>query len=86
MTMCTFPMTDGAPGAAGALVKMAPREPGTTGTIVYFNSEDCSELDRVEAAGGQIIKPKTPAGNMGSYCIFNDTEGNSVGLYAAKQQ
>ncbi len=83
-TMYTFPWSDGAPGASGALVKMDPRKPGSVGTIVYFNSEDCSELERVESAGGQIIKPKSPAGGMGSYCIFNDTEGNSVGFYSVK--
>lgn len=82
MTMYTFPWVEGAPGAAGALVKMEPRKPGAVGTIVYFNSADCSELERVEAAGGKIVTPKSSAAGMGSYCIFSDTEGNSVGLYS----
>lgn len=84
LTMYAFPWTDDAPGAAGALVKMEPRKPGEVGTIVYFNSEDCSEIDRVEAAGGKIITPKYPAADMGFFCIFNDTEGNTVGLYSTK--
>jgi predicted enzyme related to lactoylglutathione lyase len=82
MTMFAFPWENNGPGAAGALVKMEPRKPGAVGTIAYFSSDDCSELDRVEKAGGKIIMPKSPAGGMGSYCIFNDTEGNSVGLYS----
>jgi uncharacterized protein len=81
-TMYTFPWQNDAPGAAGALVKMEPRKPGTAGTIVYFNSQDCSELELVESSGGKIIQPKSPAGGMGYYCIFNDTEGNSLGFYS----
>lgn len=84
LIMYAFPWTNDAPGAAGALVKMEPRKPGEVGTIVYFNSEDCSEIDRVEAAGGKIITPKYPAADMGFFCIFNDSEGNTVGLYSTK--
>jgi predicted enzyme related to lactoylglutathione lyase len=84
LTMFAFPWTNDAPGAAGALVKMDPRKPGPVGSIAYFNSDDCSEIKRVEAAGGKIITPKYPAGDMGFFCIFNDTEGNTVGLYSTK--
>ena len=84
LTMFAFPWKDDAPGAAGALVKMELRKPGPVGSIAYFNSEDCSEIERVEAAGGNIITPKYPAGDMGYFCIFNDTEGNTVGLYSTK--
>ena len=82
MTMYAFPWTDDGEGAAGALVKSEQGKPSSTGTVVYFYSEDCSELDRVEAAGGSIILPKTPVEGFGYFCLLSDTEGNTVGFFS----
>ncbi len=85
ITMIAFPWTEEGMGAAGALVKGSMRKPHAEGTIVYFDSEDCNiELARVKEAGGKIIFPKTPAGDYGFFCMFSDTEGNSVGFFSKK--
>ncbi len=85
ITMLAFPWSEDGMGAAGALVKSDMRTPNAEGTIVYFDSEDCdTELSRVESAGGHIIFPKTPAGEYGFFCMFSDTEGNTVGFFSKK--
>jgi uncharacterized protein len=84
MTMYAFPWADEGEGAAGALVKSEQGKPSSTGTIVYFDSEDCSELDRVEAAGGKLIMPKVPVEGFGFFGFFSDTEGNTVGYFSKK--
>jgi predicted enzyme related to lactoylglutathione lyase len=53
--------------------------------LVYLNGgKDLSVvLDRVEKAGGKIMLPKTKIDDeMGYYAIFNDCEGNKVGLHS----
>ena len=84
MIMCAFPWTDGAEGAAGALVKSEQGKPGGSGTLVYFDSEDCSELAKVEEAGGKVIMQKVPVEGYGFFGFFSDTEGNTVGLFSKK--
>ncbi|MEZ8130035.1 VOC family protein [Enterovibrio norvegicus] len=40
------------------------------GTIVYFGVEDCAvEESRIEASGGQVIKPKMSIGEFGFVCV-----------------
>ncbi|MCU0644979.1 MAG: VOC family protein [bacterium] len=84
MVMWAFPWVDDAPNAAGALVKSDMGKPSSSGTIVYFDSNDCSELDLVEEAGGKILMPKTPIEGFGFFCLFSDTEGNAVGFFSQK--
>lgn len=85
MTMVAFPWFEGVPNAAGMLVKSEMGKPSATGTIVYFDSEDCdTELRRVEQAGGKVLLPKTSAGEYGFFCQFSDTEGNTLGFFSKK--
>lgn len=79
--MMSFPADMGAYGAGGALSKSPHAGPGVGGTIVYFNSEDCAvEESRVEAAGGQVVRPKFSIGEFGFVSLCMDTEGNMVGI------
>ena len=72
-------------GALGALVKMDGVQPGAGGTLVYFQSEDCSpEEARVVAAGGQVIRPKFSIGDFGWVTLCQDTEGNHFGINSLK--
>jgi predicted enzyme related to lactoylglutathione lyase len=85
LEMMAFPMDQSAPGAAGALAKMAGIKAGANSTIVYFVSEDCSiEASRVGAAGGKIFKPKFAIGQFGFIALAFDTEGNMFGLHSMK--
>jgi predicted enzyme related to lactoylglutathione lyase len=68
---------------SGSLIKADRLHPAGDGILVYLNANP--ELDkiigRITPAGGKIVLPKTknPAGYV---CIFEDTEGNKMGLYA----
>lgn len=74
---------EGIAGASGALVKSDDNIPSTSGTIVYFYCDDVAvEASRVEAAGGNLIVPKTSLGEFGFMAMFIDTEGNKVGMHS----
>lgn len=81
--MWRFPMYEEATGTCGALVQMKDVTPGTTGTIVYFSSENCAvETARVIDAGGIIQQEKMPIGEYGFVSLIIDTEGNMVGIHS----
>jgi uncharacterized protein len=83
-TLAVFPHDK--PATGGALQAGASGAARTgTGVRIYL---DCSPgidavLARVEAAGGQIVGPKSalPPG-MGFIAYLRDTEGNEIGLHA----
>jgi len=80
-----FPNVEGKSGAAGSLIKNAAYIPSDTkGVLIYFSSADTnSELDRVEAAGGKVIQPKTQISpDIGYMALFIDTEGNRMALHS----
>ena len=73
-------------GAGGALVRDPKRTPGAGGTLVYLDAGgklDAS-LDRVTAAGGAVVLPKTDIGAPGFIALVRDTEGNLVGLHSER--
>jgi len=77
------PADDG--GICGALVKLDVAKPGVGGTLVYFNSEEINaELERVEAAGGKVVRHKQNIGDFGFIALIEDTEGNMIGLRSTK--
>jgi predicted enzyme related to lactoylglutathione lyase len=87
MAWFPYPENMGASGAGGSLVYHSEfYKPSTDGTLVYFNSQagDLNvELARVEAAGGQVIAPKTLISeDIGYFGLFIDTEGNRVALHS----
>lgn len=57
----------------------------THGPLVYLNANPDVQhvLDRVAAAGGTVIVPKTPISEeYGFMGIILDTEGNRIGLHS----
>lgn len=67
----------------GRLVKDERSLPSSDGTIIYLDGgHDLNEmLNLVEPAGGKTLIPKTQiAPNMGYYALFEDTEGNRMGI------
>lgn len=67
----------------GVLSKSGRNSPAGNGTMVYINASPDIQtvLDKVEAAGGKVIAPRTsiPAGFI---AVIIDPEGNRVGLHA----
>lgn len=81
--MWVFPMEEGAAGSAGALVKHPQGNPGMGGTMVYISCEDCAtEAGRIAENGGTLTQEKTSIGEFGYIAMFEDTEGNAVGLHS----
>lgn len=85
MQMKSFPSAGENFGASGSLVKMERMKGGGNGIMVYFGCGDCAvEESRVEAAGGNVYKPKMSIGEYGFCSIIADTEGNTIGLHSMK--
>jgi predicted enzyme related to lactoylglutathione lyase len=83
MELMGFPMEMGAPGCAGALVKMPGKDSGGGGIIIYFLCEDCAvSADRAAGAGGQLERGKMSIGQFGWIAFVIDTEGNRIGLHS----
>ena len=79
--MAMLPSED---GVGGALVQGEGYAPSKEGTVVYLNGgEDLAlPLGNVEAAGGQVLVPKTDIGENGFFAYILDSEGNKVGLHS----
>lgn len=70
----------------GALVQGEYHKPSTDGVVIYLDGGPDMNgiLDAVEAAGGQVVMPKTYTGKDAGYVgMFIDTEGNRIGLQHA---
>ena len=81
--MWGFPMSIGASGTSGAIVKMEGKASGNNSTVVYFRSPDCSvEAARVVPAGGTIIRERFAIGRYGYVVIASDPDGNVFGLHS----
>lgn len=85
MKMGMFPWTMGSGKANGALVQGPMHKPSMDGAVIYLNGNpDLSQvLDKIEAAGGKILMPKTQIGpEIGYMAFFTDTEGNRMALHS----
>jgi uncharacterized protein len=85
MQMWAFPADRRGGEVGGALVCGEGAVASATGTMVFLNGDPDLQvmLDRVEAAGGKILAPKTAIGmDAGYFAIIADTEGNTVGLHS----
>ncbi|HXO42063.1 MAG TPA: VOC family protein [Thermoanaerobaculia bacterium] len=82
VTMALLPYQQG--GVGGALVRNDQLAPSAQGTVVYLDAGDDLDgaLERVNAAGGQVVMGRTHISDaIGSIAFFVDTEGNRVGLH-----
>jgi predicted enzyme related to lactoylglutathione lyase len=83
-TISAFFPADLQNGVGGCITKTDGHEPSTNGVLVYLNGGDdlSIPLNRVEAAGGKVILPKTDIGENGFMAYFLDTEGNKVAFHS----
>lgn len=84
--MRMFPIED-MMGVGGAIVNSGGfHKPSLTdGPLIYLNGNPDVQtiLDRVEAAGGKIMVPKTEISpDYGFMAVIIDTEGNRIGLHS----
>ena len=85
--MRMFPVDDMQNGVGGAVVDSGGfhKPSGTDGPLIYLNGNpDVQQiLDKVEAAGGKIMVPKTQISpEYGYMAVIIDTEGNRIGLHS----
>lgn len=85
--MRVFPVKDMMNHISGAIVHTegfhVPSE--NNGVLIYLNGNPDVQniLDKVEAAGGKILLPKTEISpEHGFMALFLDTEGNRIGLHS----
>jgi predicted enzyme related to lactoylglutathione lyase len=65
----------------GGMFERSEEFPGKGPTIVIDVASIDEALRKVEAAGGKVVRERTPVGEMGFTAYFTDTEGNLVGLW-----
>ena len=87
LQMRLFPLQDSRTGIGGAINKAEGfyKPSATDGPLLYLNANpDVQQvLDRVEAAGGKVVVPKTEISpEYGYMAVFTDSEGNRVGLHS----
>jgi predicted enzyme related to lactoylglutathione lyase len=70
-------------GINGALYKKSGKQDGTV-LVIIVDSID-GHMARIEAAGGKMVRGKTPVMEMGFYAQAADTEGNIIGLFETKK-
>ena len=85
--MRMFPLQDMQNGVGGALVDSGGfhKPSSTDGPLVYLNGNpDVQQvLNKVEAAGGKIMVPKTEISpEYGFMAVILDTEGNRIALHS----
>lgn len=71
-------------GVGGAIMKMEGYGPGPGGTLVYLNASGqmIDILKRIPEAGGKVIEDRMEIPPHGYIAIFQDIEGNVVGLHS----
>jgi uncharacterized protein len=85
--MRMFPLDDMMTQVGGALVDSGGfhKPSATDGPLIYLNGNPDVQnvLDKVEAAGGKIMVPKTEISpEYGYMAVIMDTEGNRIGLHS----
>jgi uncharacterized protein len=91
LRMRMFPIENQMSGIGGALChnKDFYKPSSTDGPLIYLNGNPDVQnvLDRVEAAGGKIVVPKTQISpEYGYMAVILDTEGNRIALHSVPQQ
>lgn len=82
-----LPMERDSQGVGGAIVQGNGYIPSSLGVRIYLNGGDDLQhvLDRVIAAGGEVIQHKTKINDeLGYFALFEDTEGNHISLHSLK--
>ena len=87
LRMRMFPIDDPMTGIGGAVVHAEGFyiPSSTHGPMIYLNGNPDVQivLDRMVAAGGKIVVPKTQISPEDGYmAVFIDTEGNRVALHS----
>lgn len=64
---------------------MERKDPWTAPIIVLHVDDLPAALEKVKANGGEIVRERMPAGEMGYVGYVKDTESNLIGLFQEKK-
>jgi hypothetical protein len=81
--MVAFPSMP--PQVGGSLCKSDMHQPSAEGAVIYLNGNPDLQkvVDKVDAAGGKVLMPKTEIpGDNGFMAFILDTEGNKLGIHS----
>ncbi len=87
--MRMFPIKD--PMQVGGALVLSPgffTPSSSDGVLIYLNANPDVQLvlDKIEAAGGKIVYPKTEISpEYGNMAVFTDTENNRIALHSIPQ-
>lgn len=71
--------TGGPGGIDGGIYASDKMPPSVT---IYVQVDDLQGyLEKAEGLGGRTVVPPTPIPNIGSFALFADPEGNTIGLF-----
>lgn len=89
--MRMFPIDDPMKGIGGTLIDSGGfhKPSATDGPLIYLNGNPNVQifLDRMEAAGGKTMVPKTEISpEYGYMAVFLDTEGNRIALHSVPEK
>lgn len=65
----------------GGMVKRGGNFPLEAPTIAAIVQDLDKSLEKIKAAGGSVLMPKTEVGGMGWYAYVKDPEGNVIGVW-----
>ncbi|AWL12478.1 hypothetical protein HMF8227_02008 [Saliniradius amylolyticus] len=83
--MAMFPYDHDKPQCTGALVQGPDYEPNHKGVLIYFVCDEVTaQLTRINSAGGRTLEEKMSIGEHGFIGLFEDSEGNRLGLHSMK--
>lgn len=83
--MAFFPFNGKKSGITGALAKGEIYKPSTSGSLIYLSTSNIDKtLEKIKSLGGEILFPKTAAGEYGNVAEFKDLEGNRIALFESK--
>jgi len=81
--MALFPTPDGSTKGGALCQHPTAYTPSDQGTVIYLDANPSVAVivDRIAAAGGEVVVPRTQINEERGYmALFKDTEGNRVAL------
>jgi uncharacterized protein len=76
-------MWEASDGSGGGFALVSEDNPAEK-VLIYIDSSDIeADLKNAEKLGGKIIRQKTEIPGMGWYGIFQDPNGNTLGLFSS---
>jgi len=69
----------------GGMMKKPAEAPHPALSVYFFVDDVNATLEKVKAAGGSVIAPKTEITDLGWWAMFADPDGIVVGIYEAKK-